>query len=143
MEGFLLSVHVLGAIVFVGGPAVATSLFPKYALADERGRPVAVAMHRITRGYSLFGLVVPVAGMTLASVQGRMGEIWVIVSMVLTLAAGLLLALRIYPRQRDVLAAPGDPAKLKGLSMLAGFYNLLWAAVVVLMIVRPGSAEAA
>ncbi|MFC7642421.1 hypothetical protein ACFQX6_16800 [Streptosporangium lutulentum] len=31
MEGFLLSVHVLAGIVFVGGSAVAASLFPRYA----------------------------------------------------------------------------------------------------------------
>jgi hypothetical protein len=31
-------------------------------------------------------------------------------------------------------------ARLGLLSMLAGIYNLLWTAVVVLMIVRPGSA---
>lgn len=38
------------------------------------------------------------------------------------------------------LAEPGDGKGLRTLSMLAGIYNLLWAAVVVLMIVRPGAA---
>ncbi|MFI6299317.1 hypothetical protein ACIBEJ_47535 [Nonomuraea sp. NPDC050790] len=144
MEHVLLSVHVLGAIVFVGGSAVATSLFPRYAPApagEERSRSVAVALHRITRGYAAFGLVVPLAGMILAGVQGRMGEIWIIVSMVLTAVAALLLITQIYPRQRDALAGPagGDPAGLRRLSMLAGLYNLTWAIVVILMIVRPGS----
>ncbi|MEU6712787.1 hypothetical protein ABZ897_15005 [Nonomuraea sp. NPDC046802] len=179
MEGLLLSVHVLAAIVFVGGSAVATSLFPRYApvaaaevpaapaapaavpaapaapaavpaapadsaaASGERDRAVAVAMHRITGGYSLFGLVVPVVGIALAIVQGRMGEIWINVSMVLTIAAGGLLGLQIYPRQRAALAEPGGRDALRTLSMLAGVYNLLWAIVVVLMIVRPGSAEGA
>ncbi|GAA1726628.1 hypothetical protein [Nonomuraea bangladeshensis] len=157
MEALLLSVHVLAGIVFVGGSAVAASLFPRYApiaagvpaggvpeaaspqVEPDRNRAVALAMHRITRGYSLFGIVVPVVGVVLALVQGRMGEIWVNVSMLLTAAAGGLLALQIYPRQRAALAEPGDAGSLRRLSMLAGIYNLLWPAVVVLMIVRPGA----
>lgn len=158
MESLLLSMHVLASIVFIGGSAVATSLFPRYAPVaaavpagtaaptgpmperDERSRAVAVALHRITRGYSLLGIVVPVAGIALATAQGRMGEIWINVSMVLTAAAGGLLATQIYPRQAEALREPGEAARLRPLSMLAGIYNLLWAVVVVLMIVRPGSA---
>jgi hypothetical protein len=154
LEHVLLSVHVLASIVFVGGSAVATSLFPRYAPvaagvpagavaeaphSDERNRGVAVALHRITRGYAVFGLVVPLAGIVLASVQGRMGEIWITISMVLTAVAGALLATQIYPRQRDALSDPGDGRRLRTLSMLAGIYNLTWAIVVVMMIVRPGS----
>ncbi|GAA2354764.1 hypothetical protein [Nonomuraea africana] len=160
MEALLLSVHVLASIVFVGGSAVATSLFPRYAptveavpaagpatapsgsppeASGERSRAVAVALHRITRGYSVFGVIVPAAGIALALAQNRMGEIWITLAMILTAAAGALLALQIYPRQRDALAEPGDGARLRTLSMLAGVYNLLWAIVVVLMIVRPGS----
>ncbi|MFF5209108.1 hypothetical protein [Streptosporangium sp. NPDC000396] len=146
MEHVLLSVHVLGGIVFVGGSAAATSLFPRYAPAaagEGRSRSVAVALHRITRGYAVLGLIVPLAGMILAGVQGRMGEIWIIISMILTAVAALLLATQIYPRQRQVLADPGDgdPGRLRLLSMFAGVYNLAWAVVVVLMIVRPGSGQ--
>ncbi|GAA0848368.1 hypothetical protein ACFQVD_06015 [Streptosporangium amethystogenes subsp. fukuiense] len=160
MEGLLLSVHVLAGIVFIGGSAVATSLFSRYApvatsvaaspaagapvapqpeTSGDRDRAVAVALHRITRGYGVFGIVVPVVGIALAVTQGRMGEIWINISMVLTAAAGALLALRICPEQREALAAPGDGKRLRTLSMLAGIYNLLWATVVVLMIVRPGA----
>ena len=64
-------------------------------------------MHRVTRGYGVFGIVVPVVGIALAIVQGRIGEIWINISMILTAAAGGLLALQIYPRQRDALADPG------------------------------------
>jgi hypothetical protein len=155
VEGVLLSVHVLAAIVFVGGSAVAASLFPRYAPVavavaagagaapavppeSERNRAVAVALHRVTRVYGVLGLVVPVVGIVLAMVQGRMGEIWINISMVLTVLAGALLALAVAPMQRDALAAPDDGSQLRRLGMLAGIYNLLWAAVVVLMIVRPG-----
>ncbi|MET7330770.1 hypothetical protein [Nonomuraea sp. NPDC005650] len=151
LEHVLLSVHVLAGIVFVGGSAVATSLFPRYAPVaagsgdppdpGERSRGVALALHRITGGYAAFGLVVPFVGIVLASVQGRMGEIWIIISMVLTAVAGALLATQIHPRQRVALDEPGDERRLRTLSMLAGFYNLAWAVVVVLMIVRPGSGD--
>ncbi|MFF5210455.1 hypothetical protein [Streptosporangium sp. NPDC000396] len=164
LEHVLLSLHVLASIVFVGGSAVATSLFPRYAPvaagvavgtatgprpsdsgkepgedSGERNQAAAVVLHRITRVYSLLGLVVPVAGITLANVQGRMGEIWIIVSMTLTAVAGGLLVTQIYPRLRDALSKPDDGRQLRTLSMLAGIYNLMWAIVVVLMIVRPGS----
>ncbi|MBG0819275.1 hypothetical protein HS048_00645 [Planomonospora sp. ID91781] len=184
MEGLLLSIHVLAGIVFVGGSAVAASLFPRYApiaaaspavpvasgaptgassavpsasgvpvgaaTADatagprpeepgDRNRAVAVAMHRITRGYGVLAVIVPVVGIVLAFVQGRIGEIWISVSMALTAAAGGLLTLWIRPLQSEALADPDDGGRLRTLGMLAGVYNLLWAAVVVLMIVRPGS----
>ncbi|WP_433510515.1 hypothetical protein ACQP2T_42540 [Nonomuraea sp. CA-143628] len=160
MEGLLLSIHVLAGIVFVGGSAIAASLFPRYApvaaevavgsaavdaptpVPTERNRAVAVALHRVTRGYGLFGIVVPVVGIAAAMVQGRIGEIWITVSMILTAVAGGLLALQIYPRQSEALATPDGGERLRKLSMLAGIYNLLWATVVVLMIVRPGSATA-
>lgn len=160
MEDVLLSVHVLAAIVFVGGSAVATSLFPRYApvatgvpvgvtaegsqtgssASKERNLSVAVALHRITRGYGLVGIIVPGAGMVLASAQGRMGEIWIVISMILTVVAAALLSLRIAPRQREALDQPDDGTRLRALAVHAGIYNLLWAAVVILMIVRPGSA---
>lgn len=145
MKDALLSVHVLAGIVFVGGSAVAASLFPRYAPIagtpdgpSERSRPVALALHRITRVYGVLGVTVPLVGIVLAVVQGRMAEIWIALAMALTAVAGGLLALQIYPRQRDALAEPGDGANLRQLGMLAGIYNLLWAIVVVLMIVRPG-----
>ncbi|WP_306369857.1 hypothetical protein [Nocardiopsis sp. CC223A] len=149
MEDLLLSIHVLAGIVFVGGSAVATSLFPRYVpvavpaggpTAQERSRNTALALHRITRGYALFGIVVPVVGIALALVQGRMAELWVNVAMILTAAAGVLLAWQIHPRQREALREPKEKSALGRLSMWSGIYNLLWAVVVVLMIVRPGSA---
>ncbi|MFI9817737.1 hypothetical protein [Saccharothrix variisporea] len=144
MHHVLLSIHVVAGIVFVGGSAVAASLFPRYVPvsgtgSDERNPAVAALLHRVTGGYAVAGVVVPVAGIVLASVQGRMGEIWVVVAMVLTAAAGFLLALQIHPRQRAALREPGDARKLKTLSGLVGVYNILWTVVVVLMIVRPGS----
>lgn len=150
MAGVLLSVHVLAAIVLVGGSAVAASLFPRYApvavavpvgageSAAERSRSVALALHRVTRVYGVAAVVVPVVGIVLAAVQGRLGEVWIDVALVLTVLAGALLALGVVPLQREALAEPDGGARLRRLGMLAGVYNLLWAVVVVLMIVRPG-----
>jgi hypothetical protein len=143
MRSLLLSVHVLAGILFVGPIAVSTSLFPRFApAAGEVGRgnaDIAAVLFRITRVYGLLALTVPLFGVVLAVVQGRATEVWIILAMVLTAVAGGLLALQIAPRQRDALAAPAPAATLRRLGMLAGIFNLLWAIVVVLMVVRPGA----
>ncbi|MFI6867195.1 hypothetical protein [Nocardia sp. NPDC050406] len=145
MKPVLLSIHVLAGIIFVGGSAVAASLFPRYApvagteLAAERNPSVAKAFHRITGNYALLALIVPVVGIALAIYQGRMGEIWITLAMALTFIAGGLLAVVIHPMQRDALDTPDDGKRLRTLGMLAGIYNLLWTVVVVLMIARPGA----
>jgi len=168
MENILLAAHVLAGILFVGPVAVTTSLFPRFAapatgtgadavatapapavapatapapaVAPATAPAVATVLHRITRVYGILALVVPVIGLVLAAVQGRLGEIWITIAMVLTAVAGALLALRIVPTQRDALTGSLDPGGLRMMRMLTGVFNLLWAAVVVLMIVRPGAA---
>ncbi|MCV7422328.1 hypothetical protein H7K45_17410 [Mycobacterium yunnanensis] len=150
MQALLLSVHVVFAILFVGPPAVAVSIFPRFVpaaagvgsrpeRAGERNLAVARVLHRLTRVYGLLALAVPVLGIALAIVQHRMTEVWVLVAMVLTAAAGALLALRIVPAQRHVLARNATRAELSRMGMLGGIFNLLWVVVVVLMIVRPGA----
>lgn len=144
MHHLLLSVHVLAAIVFVGGSAVATSLFPRYApsaadSAPQRSTAVAAALHRITGTYARLGVLVPVAGIVLAILQERMGEIWITAAIILTGCAGAIILTVIHPMQREVMETPGSDTRLRTLGMLAGVYNTLWAIVVVLMIVRPGA----
>jgi hypothetical protein len=148
MEALLLSLHVVAGILFVGPVAVAVSLFPRFAPVIEGGpqrRPgersaaVAALLHRISHGYGLIAVIVPLVGIALALVQQRMGEIWITIAMVLTAVAGALLALQIVPRQREALREPDAGVQLRRLGMLAGLFNLLWLIVVVLMIVRPGS----
>lgn len=131
----------MAGILFVGPVAVCTSLFPRYA-GPTGNVDVATLLHRITRVYGILAVIVPVVGLVLAFAQGRATEIWVVVAMVLTALAGGLLALRIAPLQRDALAAGDRAVALPRLGMLTGLFNLLWAAVVVLMIVRPGSSYA-
>ncbi|MFG2219911.1 MULTISPECIES: hypothetical protein [unclassified Streptomyces] len=151
MESLLLSLHVVAGILFVGPVAVTTSLFPRYAPVTvtpsagervERSLDMARLLHRITRAYGVLAITVPVIGLTLAFMQGRTTDVWVVVAMVLTAIAGGLLVLQITPRQREALAAPDGGAQLRSLGMVARVFNLLWAVVVVLMIVRPGSSNA-
>ncbi|MFB7370099.1 hypothetical protein ACFC0D_09685 [Streptomyces sp. NPDC056222] len=167
MTKLLLSIHVLAAILAVGPIAVAASMFPRYAreaapggvdvdvnvdTADQRTRASSVAaiLHRICRGYAVAGVAVPVFGLATAIQLGVLTDAWLISSLVLTAATAALLVFAILPRQQRMLAGGSDlvdngtPQALAArLAMLTGVFNLLWAIVVVLMIVRPGSTTGA
>lgn len=150
MTGFLLTVHVLAAILTVGPVAVTTSMFPpalRAALADPadglKAGTVTVLV-RITRVYSVIAVIVPVFGVATAASLGVLTDVWLIVSMILTALAAALLVGVILPTQNQLLDALGhqDATAERGsrrLAMHAGIFNLLWAVVVVLMIYRPGS----
>lgn len=141
MTALLLSVHVLAAIVLIGPIAVAASLFTRYARTEpDSGAPRL--LHRICRGYALAGLAVPVFGLATALQMGVLADPWLLISIVLTLIAAALLALVILPAQSAMLTEP-VAATAKRLTMTTGIFNLIWAAVVVLMIVRPGSSTGA
>ncbi|GAA1548253.1 membrane protein [Streptomyces albidochromogenes] len=159
MTKLLLSIHVLAAILAIGPIAVAASLFPRYARFPGRdggeaaggepgGRAVGIAalLHRVCRVYAVAGIAVPVFGIATGAQLGVLTDAWLTVSLALTAIAAALLALAILPRQKRLLASlhgAGDQAPhaatASRLAMLTGVFNLLWAAVVVLMIVRPGS----
>ncbi|MFB7235038.1 hypothetical protein ACFCXK_09735 [Streptomyces sp. NPDC056269] len=168
MTEFLLSVHVLVAIVTVGSITVAASMFPRIALracgssgdgssaagegrgGRSEGTGTAVLLHRVCTGYAVAGVVVPVFGIATGAQLGVLTDAWLIVSLVLTVAAAALLGLAVLPGQRRLLAlAEGAAAEedarpvASRLSMTTGMFNVLWAVVVVLMIVRPGSTTGA
>ncbi|MCG5215944.1 hypothetical protein [Streptosporangium sp. KLBMP 9127] len=154
MTKVLLSVHVLAAILAIGPITVAASLFPRYARqaaaggGDPGGRAsgVPALLHRICRGYTVAGIAVPVFGLATGAQLGVLTDAWLIASIILTAIAAAILALAILPGQRRLLASTGDSAAPEDpqpmatrLMALTGAFNLLWAIVVVLMIVRPGS----
>lgn len=164
MAAFLLAVHVVAAIVFVGSLTVAVSLFPRYArlaldgTTAAQGIPAVLLLHRIARVYAVLALSVPVFGFAVAVRLDVLGQSWVQVSIGLTLLAGLLLGGVVLPRQRHLLDAATAPrpdpadagttvagsavdvaARVRHLAMASGLFNLVWVVVVVLMIVRPGS----
>lgn len=135
MSKLFLSLHVLAAIIAIGPVTVAASMFPK-AVRDN-GNPEL--LHRICRVYALIGIAVPVFGFATAGVMGVTGHPWVIVSIALTTAAAFVLALKILPGQEKAL----DTGNLEHLAMYTGIFNVLWAVVTVLMILRPGSTTGA
>jgi hypothetical protein len=154
MTKILLSLHVLVAILAVGPVAVAASRFPpalrRVAAAPDDVTAVTSlrALYRICRFYALVGIAVPVFGFATAGVMHVTGNAWVLVSIGLTAAAAAVLALLVLPRQRAALAgieakAAISPSAGVRIAMVTGVFNLLWVAVTVLMIVRPGSTTGA
>lgn len=168
MTKLFLSLHVLAAVLAIGPVAVAASMFPAAlrratgaADADAPGDREALAdlrlLHRVCRVYAAVGTAVPVLGFFTARSLGVLGSGWLIASIVLTTAAAAVLALLILPGQDAALTALQEPEPEQGpapapapaarsaarLAMLTGVFNLLWATVTVLMIIRPGSTTGA
>ncbi|GAA3905226.1 hypothetical protein [Actinoplanes auranticolor] len=180
MTKLLLSIHVLVAIVAIGPVTVAASMFPaatRRALAepaDPRNLAVLHNLHRICRVYATLGVLVPVFGLATASSLGVLGDAWLIISIILTVAAAAVLVFLVLPGQATALRSVPVPARVFAdeaagqspgaaageeaehspgaaadgrvaarLGMVTGVFNLLWAVVVVLMIVRPGSTTGA
>jgi len=151
MTKVLLILHVLAAILAVGPVTVAASMVPP---AVRRAGPDAAAvgtvrlLHRICRVYSGIGIAVPVLGFATAGAMGVLGSGWLIASIILTtVAAGLLIAF-VLPRQEELLGQLDAQqtvvrSSTAQLAMFTGLFNLLWATVTVLMIVRPGSTTGA
>ncbi|MEU2733393.1 hypothetical protein [Streptomyces griseoviridis] len=147
MTHVLLILHVLAAILAIGPVTVAASMFPpaaRRALSGADGVGTVRLLHRICRVYSGMGVAVPVLGIATAAAMGVLGSGWLIASLVLTAAAAGVLIAFVLPRQDELLEQVGsgravERAHTVQLAMTTGVFNLLWATVTVLMIVRPGS----
>ncbi|MFD8466572.1 hypothetical protein ACFV10_15860 [Streptomyces cyaneofuscatus] len=129
----------------------------------------AAFLHKICRGYAVVGIAVPVLGLATGAQMGVLGDAWLVASIVLTTIAAALLMSMVLPGQRELLEEEGEDLPGAGtgegavgtgagsgaltvaarrsaaarLAMTTGIFNLLWATVVVLMIVRPGSTTGA
>ncbi|MFE0802112.1 hypothetical protein [Streptomyces sp. NPDC058812] len=161
MTKILLSLHVLAAIITIGPVTVAASMFPPAARRAVVPVPAAAGggtdagdvgtvrlLHRICRVYAGLGIAVPVLGFATAAAMGVLGDAWLITSITLTAAAAGLLIAFVLPRQEELLEQltdrqPVERARTARLAMFTGLFNLLWATVTVLMIVRPGSTTGA
>ncbi|MGB8939608.1 MAG: DUF2269 family protein [Streptomyces sp.] len=173
MTKFFLTLHVLAAILAVGPVTVAASMFPaalRRAQTDPRDVAAIASLRllqRICSVYAFVGVAVPVTGLVTAGSLGVLGSAWLIASIVLTMAAAVVLIVLVLPRQEAALDAvtgggggsadggtDGQLAEGTGvvaagertssqLAMYTGVFNLLWATVTVLMIVRPGSTTGA
>lgn len=156
MTKALLSIHVLAAIIAIGPVTVAASMFPamtrRVLAAPQAHRDLAAlrTLHRICRVYAAIGIVVPVFGIATAGGLHVLGSAWLIIAILLTALAAAVLVLVILPRQNRILtsiaASPATKAPAadnRTLPMYTGMFNVLWVAVTVLMIVRPGSVPGA
>ncbi|MER8160373.1 hypothetical protein [Streptomyces sp. NPDC094472] len=156
MTKILLSLHVLAAIVAIGPVTVAASMFPPAARnAHAATAPEGEAdlgtvrlLHRICRVYARMGLAVPVFGFATAAVMGVLSSGWLTASIALTAAAAGVLIAFVLPRQDELIDSLGTGKALERtdtaqLAMFTGAFNLLWATVTILMIVRPGSTTGA
>ena len=156
MTKVLLSIHVLAAILTIGPVAVAASRFPPAARAalsapdDVRAASTVTTLYRICRVYSVVALFVPAFGLATGASLGVLTDVWLLASIALTVVAAVVLVAVVLPTQRELIAMmtpDAGPASTRAsgaerVSRLAagvGMFNLLWAVVVVLMIVRPGS----
>ncbi|MYR26594.1 MULTISPECIES: hypothetical protein [unclassified Streptomyces] len=141
MKTFFLSLHVVAAILAVGPVAVAASMFPAFQ-RREAGSPGPALLHRICRVYAAVSLAVPVLGFATGATMGVLGDPWVGASIALTALAAVLLVLAVLPGQEYALTGEGPATgawAAPRLGMFTGVFNLLWVAVTVLMIARPGS----
>ncbi|GAA1888827.1 membrane protein [Streptomyces durmitorensis] len=169
MTKFFLTLHVLAAILAVGPVTVAASMFPpalRRAQADPQDAAAVASLRllqRICSVYAFVGVAVPVTGFATAGSLGVLGSAWLIASIILTMAAAVVLIILVLPRQEAALEAvtekggdgmgrqPADGAGVVAvgertgaqLAMYTGVFNLLWATVTVLMIIRPGSTTGA
>ncbi|MET7775155.1 DUF2269 family protein [Streptomyces mirabilis] len=138
---------------------------------DAQALSTVRVLHRICRLYATVGVAVPVFGFATAKNMGVLGDTWLIVSIALTALAAVVLAALVLPRQTALMegvegmqgmaeyieqgvgaggegAANADasrvgPRDTARLAMFTGLFNLLWATVTILMIVRPGSTTGA
>jgi hypothetical protein len=160
LTNLLISIHVVAGLLFLGPVTVAGSLFPRYArqALDElpvRDQPYVAArlLHRVTAGYAVAAVAIPVFGIGAASEEHVFGQAWLQAAIGLVVIAAILLALVVLPGQRRVIAelerpdsdgaaaVRGRRALLARLSMATGLFGVSWVAVAVLMVTQPGGAH--
>lgn len=143
----VLALHLLTVVFLVGPAALAAMTSPRLARAGEAGALRAAA--RSTRLYTLGTLLVVVLGSALVGLSGdgtpqwSTGDAWVSASYALWLVAVGLTLVVVVPAQEAAAGAAeggGDASSYAGrIAASAGAATLCWAAIVVLMVVKPGS----
>ena len=98
----LLFLHILASISFLGPVTIATSLFPKHATLEDLN--IARFFARISQGYGMASLAVPLFGLLTAQEVNYLGEAWVDASLGLFFVAWFALIAFIIPKQRKVVA---------------------------------------
>ena len=147
----LVIVHIIAAILFLGPVAVASSLYPAFALqatgGDQSSLGSARILHRITNTYALLSLLVPLAGLGMFifnSAYMKQGKFHA--AILISVIAWAVLFFLVLPRQKALLALATDPAAhaaepdkapalKKQLAMFSGIFNALWIIAAVLMFI--------
>lgn len=157
MTSFLIILHIIAAVLFIGPLMVATSAFPAQIQEAKSGtataKGAASVLYRITKAYGFLSALVPLLGLVVflsdMETYGTQGKFHA--SILLAIIAWVILLVVILPRQRTALGALGmlpeseaspEEDKIaswsqvkKQLSMYAGIFNLIWIVVLVLMFV--------
>ena len=128
-----------GSATVTGHPGSAATA----VTGDSDAAGILRLLHRICRVYAVVGVVVPVFGFATASRMGVLGDAWLIASIALTALAAVVLAALVLPAQTTLVEGGGTVRHTARLAMFTGLFNLLWATVTILMIVRPGSTTGA
>jgi uncharacterized membrane protein len=141
MEKLLLTLHVVAAI-FVVGPLVAAANQAARALRDGDAGALRT-LSRIVTIYGWVSLVVAVfgAGLVQDKYHNSWGDTWLIISLVLFVAASALVIAVLAPllRRAAGMAAGGGTAALAGrAAALGGVASLCYVAIAVLMVTQPG-----
>ena len=141
----VLALHLLSVAFVVGPLAVAP---PLSARAARAGRLEALRDHlRTTRVYSIASVVTVLLGSAMVGLgdvgaQWSMGQAWVSASYALWLVAVALLLGVVVPAQKkaaDAITGGGDGGAYAGrISAAGGVAALALAAVIVLMVLKPG-----
>jgi hypothetical protein len=142
MHKFLLALHVLTA-VFAIGPLVHAATTASRGV--RRGDTAATAASvRMARVYGYASLIVVVLGMSLVRPKwhATFGDTWVWVSLVLWAVALVLVLVLIVPaldRATRLIAAGESARRLTArVAGAGGAVGLIFAAIVFLMVYRPG-----
>nr|WP_276650882.1 DUF2269 domain-containing protein [Corynebacterium vitaeruminis] len=154
MAHFLIILHILTAMLFLGPVTVAVSTFHTRALAahngEENAKGAASTLYKITQAYGNLSILVPLIGFAIMFTNSKFWhEGRFHASILLAVIAWVLLYFVIYPRQKKMMGALGlleadeqaaetyevaDWDKAKGqLSMFGGIFSLLWVVIAILM----------
>jgi hypothetical protein len=151
MITILIAAHVVAALLAIGPITVAASLFPRAARGlaadptDARRLAAGTLLARVTRTYAIVGIAIPILGLAIAIIAGKLDQLWLLIAIALTVVAAVLLTAVILPSQRRTLqlAATGTTDPLlpiaARLAMVTGLFDLTWVIIAVLMVLHPGA----
>ena len=140
---FWLWLHTLAVIFVIGPLTVAMSAAPRAIKSGAEGLPLLRWFHRTTRVYGLGLLAVLATGALIVPFDKHVSfsSAWLSAAMAMFLVALVLVLFTAREQGKAVasLEAGRDAAVEAGrMSAVAGFTGLLWLAILVLMVWRPG-----